>query len=127
MLHGCPERDEDTLQDWLHRDKQEKKSYLVAADSPEAQEAILHYRLTGKTEAMSRVQIRLVTGRTHQIRAQFSGHGLPLVGDRKYGMEDPAENIARWSSRLAFFHPYSGKPMVFTLEPPEVYPWTELK
>ena len=71
------------------------------------------------------MRIQLQTGRTHQIRAQFSGRGLPLVGDRKYSLLEDDCEIALWSYRLAFFHPTTGKPMEFTLEPPEIYPWTE--
>ena len=124
VVYGHPESPEGTLHDWLHRDKQEKKSYLVSQQTTDAQEAILRYRVTGKSETMSRVRVQLVTGRTHQIRAQFSGHGLPLVGDRKYGLEDEAGEIALWSCRLVFAHPYSAKPMEFTLDPPEIYPWS---
>ena len=73
---------------------------------------------------MARVRIQLKTGRTHQIRVQFSSRGWPLVGDRKYGIPDDAQQIALWSYRLAFKHPYSGKPMEFILEPPSGYPWS---
>ena len=84
----------------------------------------MDYRVLKHTADMTRVRIRLHTGRTHQIRAQFSGRGLPLVGDRKYGVPEDDCTIALWSYRLAFRHPYSGKPMEFILEPPEVYPWS---
>ena len=47
-----------------------------------------------------------------------------MVGDRKYGVEDPECEIALWSYRLAFKHPYSGKPMEFLLDPPDAYPWS---
>ena len=70
------------------------------------------------------LEVHLITGRTHQIRAQFSGQGWPLVGDRKYStLEDDCE-IALWSYRLTFKHPYSGKTMEFVLEPPARYPWS---
>ena len=84
----------------------------------------MDYQVLKCTESFSRVRIQLITGRTHQIRAQFSGRGLPLVGDRKYStLEDPCE-IALWSYRLAFSHPTTGQPMEFVVEPPAVYPWT---
>ena len=70
------------------------------------------------------MRIQLVTGRTHQIRVQFSSRGMPLVGERKYAiLEDDCE-IALWSYRLGFTHPISGEQMEFILEPPAVYPWT---
>ena len=75
---------------------------------------------------MSRVKILLRTGRTHQIRVQFSSRNLPLVGERKYcTLEDPCE-IALWSHKIAFIHPGTGKKVEFSKEPPMLYPWTEV-
>ena len=125
VLHGRPDAPKGTLRDLLLRDKAERKTYIVQELAKDVQEAILHYRVENQTQDMSRVRIQLVTGRTHQIRAQFSGHGMPLVGDRKYDTrEDPCE-IALWSCMLGFTHPTTGEPMEFTLEPPKTYPWTE--
>lgn len=124
VIHGRPEKDEGQLRDLLLRNKQERKTYVVTETGKDVQEAILEYQLINHTEDLSRVRIQLITGRTHQIRAQFSGRGMPLVGDRKYGVEDPECEIALWSYRLAFKHPYSGKPMEFRLDPPDAYPWS---
>lgn len=124
VLHGHPDTPAGRLTDLLLRNKQERKTYVVQEPGKGVQEAILDYQVLGSTEEFSRVRIRLITGRTHQIRAQFSSRGMPLVGDRKYSiLDDPCE-IALWSYRLAFSHPVSGKPMVFTLEPPDIYPWS---
>ena len=126
VLHGIPEKEADTLRDLLLRNKQERKTYVVPEPGKDVQEAILNYRMVSQTETMSKVQIELVTGRTHQIRAQFSGRGLPLVGDRKYGTQEANCEIALWSHRLAFNHPYTGQRMEFIQDPPAVYPWTEV-
>ena len=75
---------------------------------------------------MSRVRIRLVTGRTHQIRVQFASRGFPLVGERKYAQNDDPCEIALWSYHLQFTHPKTGEAMEFTKEPPAVYPWSEV-
>ena len=83
VIHGHPETPQGTMTDLLLRDKQERKTYIVQAPAKGVQEAILHYQVISSAEEFSRVRIQLVTGRTHQIRAQFSGHGMPLVGDRK--------------------------------------------
>lgn len=125
VLHGTPDAPEGTLQDLLLRDKRERKTYIAEAPGKGVQEAILTYHVLRQTESMSRVHIRLQTGRTHQIRAQFSGRGLPLVGDRKYSLLEDGCPIALWSYRLAFRHPVTGMPMEFTREPPEIYPWTD--
>ena len=90
------------------------------------QEAVLDYRVLNRTEEMTKVQIRLCTGRTHQIRVQFASRGWPLVGERKYSeLNDPCE-IALWSCRLAFTHPKTGEKMEFFYLPPQEYPWTEV-
>ena len=123
-IHGKPPEEEGELRDLLLRNKQERKTYIVTEPGKDVQEAILDYRVLNRAEDLTRVRIRLHTGRTHQIRVQFSGRGWPLVGDRKYGNPEETCNIALWSYRLAFHHPYSGKPMEFILEPPEIYPWS---
>ena len=123
VVHGCPEEKAGTLRDLLLRNKQERKTYIVQEPGKGVQEAILHYQVLSSRENLTKVRIQLVTGRTHQIRAQFSGLGLPLVGDRKYSLLEDNCEIALWSYRLGFCHPATGKPMEFTLEPPAVYPW----
>ena len=125
VIHGVPNQQEGIFQDLLLRNKQKRKTYVVDSPQKDTQEAVLKYKLLSHNDVLSRVQIVLQTGRTHQIRVQFSSRGYPLVGDRKYGIDDPECEIALWSNRLRFLHPYSGSPMEFTSEPPEVYPWTE--
>ena len=122
VVHGTPEA-EGTYRDLLLRDKRERKTYVVQEMAKGVQEAILEYRRLAVHDEMSRVAIKLITGRTHQIRAQFSGRGMPLVGDRKYStLEDPCE-IALWSHKLRFKHPTTGEAMEFTAPPPQTYPW----
>ncbi len=123
VVHGIPAEPNGTFKDLLLRNKQEKKTYVVDHTEKGVQEAILNYQTLASGEGMSRVRIQLITGRTHQIRVQFSSRGLPLVGDRKYStLEDDCE-IALWSYRLAFTHPATGEKMEFIKEPPQVYPW----
>lgn len=124
-IHGYPEEKQGTFRDILWRNKQEKKTYIVTEPGKDAQEAVLDYRVLATNGECSRVKIRLRTGRTHQIRAQFSGRGLPLIGDKKYGRGEGC-NIGLWSHRVAFYHPKSGEYMEFFKEPPGVYPWSEV-
>ncbi len=126
VLHGVPAAEQGTLTDLLVRDKARKMTMVARSPGKGVQQAILHYRVLATNGEMSRVRVRLETGRTHQIRVQFASRGLPLVGERKYAEgQDPCE-IALWSSRLGFRHPATGEPMVFTLEPPQTYPWNLL-
>lgn len=123
VVHGVTE-ETAVLRDLLLRNKQERKTYIVTEPGKDVQEAVLHYQRLNTNGGLSRVRIQLETGRTHQIRTQFSGRGWPLAGDKKYStLEDDCE-IALWSYRLAFKHPYTGKTMEFILEPPQAYPWT---
>ena len=126
VIHGVPELKNGTLQDLLGRDKARKMTFVASEPAKGVQEAVLLYQVENAAEGMSRVRIQLVTGRTHQIRVQFSSRGMPLVGERKYcERNDPCE-IALWSCRLAFTHPRTGEFMEFIHEPLEIYPWTEV-
>ena len=124
VIHGKPEESAGTYRDLLLRNKQERKTYIVTEPAKGVQEAILTYQVQAQTEELTRVRIQLQTGRTHQIRAQFSGRGTPLVGDRKYSLLEDECEIALWSYRLAFTHPTTGEKLEFILQPPEIYPWT---
>jgi len=126
VVHGVPNPETGTMRDLLLRDKAQRKTYVVTDPGKDVQEAILHYQTLNRTEDMSRVRIQLETGRTHQIRCQFSSRGMPLVGDRKYGIPEDDCEIALWSYRLAFLHPYRQEPMEFILKPPEDYPWSRV-
>ena len=126
VCHGTLPEDRGEFRDLLLRNKQERKTYLVTESGKDVQEAVLDFWLLSRNEDMSRVQIRLHTGRTHQIRVQFASRGWPLVGERKYSeLNDPCE-IALWSCRLAFVHPKTGEKMEFVHQPPMEYPWTEV-
>ena len=122
VVHGRPEEDTGTLRDLLGRDKARKMTYVAQEPAKGVQEAVLDYQVLSTASEMSRVQIRLHTGRTHQIRVQFASRGMPLVGERKYSeLNDPCE-IALWSCRIGFMHPKTGERMEFTHEPPEAFP-----
>lgn len=123
VVHGCPQEKAGTLTDLLKRNAQERKTYVVQTMEKGAQEAILDYETLAQTTEMTKVGIVLRTGRTHQIRAQFSSRNLPLVGDRKYSTFEDECNIALWSCKLSFTHPWSGEKMEFYREAPDMYPW----
>ena len=126
VVHGGPGDDAGTLVDLLGRDKARKMTFVATEMGKGVQEAVLDYRVLNRTDDMTKVQIHLHTGRTHQIRVQFASRGWPLVGERKYSeLNDPCE-IALWSCRLAFTHPKTGEKMEFTHQPPMESPWTEV-
>ena len=83
---------------------------------------VLGNQITDKGE-MSLIRVHLHTGRTHQIRVQFSSRQMPLVGDGKYGSKDNGCEIALWSYRLAFQHPIKKREIDISKLPPEIYPF----
>ena len=124
VVHGVPEDREGTFRDLLYRDKARRMTMVAPEPGKGVQEARLSYKVLGSNGDITRVAIRLHTGRTHQIRVQFASRGMPLVGERKYFTgNDPCE-IALWSHKIGFVHPLTGAPMMFCQEPPGTYPWT---
>jgi Pseudouridylate synthases, 23S RNA-specific len=124
VVHGRPMPETGTFSDLLMRSKQERKTYVTDHREKGVQEAVLDYETISVMDGLTLVRIRLRTGRTHQIRCQFSSRNLPLVGDRKYSTLEDGCPIALWSSRLLFTHPVTGEVMDFSRKPPEGLPWT---
>lgn len=123
IVHGCLEPDHGKFYDLLIRDKARKMTMVVSESAKGVQDASLEYWVLGCRDNISKVRIKLETGRTHQIRVQFASRGMPLIGERKYStLEDDCE-IALWSSKIGFTHPVSGEKMEFELEPPDTFPW----
>lgn len=124
VVHGAPETLSGTYRDLLARDPNERKTYVAAKPGKGVQEAVLDYETLGTAEDLSLVKIYLQTGRTHQIRCQFSSRGLPLWGDKKYSTLPDEGPIALWSHALHFAHPDTGEILYFEQQPPAITPWT---
>lgn len=125
VIHGVPEERRGRMEDILLRSKEQRKTFVVNKRCRGSQDAVLDYELLKAKDDRSLVSINLITGRTHQIRAQFTHRRLPLFGDKKYGGRDDGCNIALWSYMIGFTNPKTGKFMRFQVKPPKEYPWTE--
>ena len=125
VVHGVPEERKGRFEDILLRSKEKRKTFVINTPARGAQNAILDSVLLGSNGERSLVAIELITGRTHQIRAQFSHRRLPLLGDRKYGAGEDDCRIALWSYSLSFLNPETGKRMNFRVKPPREYPWSD--
>lgn len=125
VVHGVPEERKGRFEDILLRSKEKRKTFVINKPARGAQNATLDYELLGSNGERSLVAIELITGRTHQIRAQFSHRRLPLLGDRKYGAGEDNCRIALWSYSLSFLNPETGKRMNFRVKPPREYPWSD--
>lgn len=110
LVHGTP-APEGYLTDFLYKDSRKNKIFVVKKPRAGVKEAALSYRCLCPGEE-SLVQVHLHTGRSHQIRVQFSSRGYPLVGDHKYGSRSPIQVPRLWSCRLTF--PWDGKIRTFT-------------
>lgn len=93
--------------------------------SEEGKEAVLNYKILDFNNGYSLVDIDLVTGRSHQIRVQFSSRNHPLYGDQRYNRNAKVrEQIALFSYYLSFIHPVTKEKMEFKEKLPSCYPWS---
>ena len=113
IVHGKPEAKGDWT-DLLWKDSSKNKVFVVKRERKGVKKARLEYTAIPQ-EDTSLVQIRLHTGRSHQIRVQFSSRGFPLVGDHKYGSKDKEINPMLFSCRITF--PYQKEIRSFEFYP----------
>ena len=125
VVHGETE-DKASLRDLLLRNKARKMTFVVSEPEKGVQEALLDYETLARSEDMSMVKIHLHTGRTHQIRVQFSSRGFPLVGERKYCEPMDECPLALWSHMIGFNHPVTGERLHFEKEAPAAWPWKHM-
>ncbi|MBP5308944.1 MAG: RluA family pseudouridine synthase [Clostridia bacterium] len=127
VLVGSPKEKKATLTNYLKKNAVNNTVYVCGATVEGAKLAELDYRIVEETEALSLADIRLHTGRSHQIRVQMSFIGTPVYGDMRYGGEKARKgNLALWAYTLAFDHPVTKERMVFKVQPPkDVKPWGE--
>lgn len=110
------------LVDYLVKDK--KRNISCVTDKIHGKEARLRYKRLDYKNNFSLVEIYLETGRSHQIRVQFSSRGFPLVGDAKYNNNhDGKTSVALFAKRLEFMHPVTKEKLVFELDMPKRYPF----
>ena len=122
VVKGSPEEKSGVLKDLLFRDKQKNKSYTVKRMRKGVREASLEYEVIGENGGFSLLDILLHTGRTHQIRVQFSSRKMPLYGDGRYG--GGGGSLALFAQTLEFCHPVSGERLVFSDKPDmSAEPW----
>lgn len=110
---------------WLVRNEKQNKSFAYDHEVPDSKKAVLDYRVIGRGDRYQLVEVRLHTGRHHQIRCQLSSIGLTIKGDLKYGARrsNPDGSISLVSRRLEFIHPVSKEPITVTSELPADKLW----
>lgn len=120
IVLGKLDKQEDTLVDNLYKDT--KHNMVVVSDK--GKEAILSYKVIKFKDNLSLVKILLTTGRSHQIRVQFSSRNHPLYGDQRYNKDAKVgEQIALWAYKVSFIHPTTKKPLTLVSSIPNTSPW----
>lgn len=111
VVPNLPESPSGQLQHFLVKNGRTNKSYVTQAEQAAAKEAILDYKVLGSIDNYHLLEIKLQTGRHHQIRAQLAALNNPIKGDVKYGAKrsnkDRSIHLHSW--KLAFDHPHSGE------------------
>lgn len=109
LVEGKPKNAEATLRNFLKSDGRLNKTFISTEHDPEAKESILNYRTVAEGERYTLLEIELLTGRKHQIRAQLSNIGHPIKGDLKYGAKrsNPDGGISLLARKISFVHPVS--------------------
>ena len=115
-------KESGTFEDYLIKDNKKNISYVT--DKKNGKYSSLDYEFVDYKDNYSLVKINLHTGRSHQIRVQFSSRGFPLVGDAKYNKNsDNKTNIALFAKSISFYHPITKEKLIFKLELPKRYPF----
>lgn len=120
VTERVPEPEEGELRHYILRDGKTNRSKAFAAPRGDAKEARLRYRTLGASTRYTLVEVELLTGRHHQIRAQLAAAGCPIKGDLKYGARrsNPDGGISLHSRRMEFVHPVSREPLTVTAPVP---------
>lgn len=128
ICQNAPEVPEATLTHWLTRNERQNKSYAYDKEVPGAKKAVLHYRTIGKSEKYTLIEVKLMTGRHHQIRCQLAKIGCPIKGDLKYGARrsNPDGSISLLARKIEFAHPVSKEHICVESEVPDDKLWHEI-
>ncbi len=121
---GTPRERKGTLVNYLKKNALTNNVYVATFGDHGAKRAELDYEVLETRNGLSLVRVKLGTGRSHQIRVQFSAISCPVFGDVRYGGDvTKGCNLALWAYRLEFDHPVSRERMVFVAYPPQIEPW----
>ena len=117
--------EQNVLKDYLIKNEKTNLSSVTEASTKGAKYAELFYRTISKTQTLSLREVKINTGRHHQIRVQLANAGIPILGDQKYGnavsqqlsVENNVKNVALCAYQLSFRHPNTGKEISFEITP----------
>ena len=119
VLCGVPSRKQATLKNYLRKSTVNNTVYVCTQTEEGAKYAELDYEIREEKGGLSLAEIKLHTGRTHQIRVQMAAINCPVYGDMRYGGDKAVKGkLALWAYSLRFSHPTTNEKMRFEIEPP---------
>ena len=125
---AIPQIRQSNLVNYLKKNEKENIVKIVPQSENNAKKAELSYKVLQTDEENALVEVKLITGRGHQIRVQMAGINCPLYGDNKYGKEKVkmSSNLGLWAGRLEFLHPITKQVLTFVCSPDkEKEPWNK--
>lgn len=129
LVKNPPPKKEATLIHYLKRNPKQNKSYAHFKKVPGSKKAVLEYKVLQELQGYYLLEIKLITGRHHQIRSQLSAIGCPIKGDLKYGFASSNKNggISLHAHYLSLIHPVKKERISATAPLPDDDLWTALK
>ncbi len=119
LVEGKRDEKEGEIESWLQSDGRLNKTRVVSKGTPDAKLSKLRYRVIAEGDRYSLLEVTLLTGRKHQIRAQLSSTGTPIKGDLKYGAKrsNPGGGISLLAKKIEFIHPVSKEKIMVETDP----------
>ena len=113
------------LENYISKDEDRNIVTVIDKETPGFKASYLDYKALASKDGLTMVEVKLGTGRSHQIRAQMAHRGYPLIGDQKYGDKDKrCKDIALEAYKLSFEHPVKREFITFEAPLPSGYPWS---
>lgn len=126
VVVGTPKYKASRLEHFLKKDVKDNIVKVCPRGEVGAKQAVLEYNTIKTVDKVSLLEVKILTGRSHQIRVQLSQIGTPIFGDAKYGGDSLAKgfNLSLWAYELSFLHPTTKKQMIFRCVPNlSTFPW----
>ena len=129
IVKNPPKQSEGTLVNYLVRNEKQNKSYAYPTEKPNSKRAELNYKVIGKSDNYTLLEVNLITGRHHQIRCQLAAMGCPIKGDLKYGFarSNPDGSISLHARSVEFTHPVSKELIHVEAPTPQDTLWNSMK